>query len=230
MRKKSFNIFLKICILMAICSLFSFVNPRESYTNINTREALKKDYSSENLEQYFYKAQEGEFVLGKTKAPIFVAEYSTFNCPHCVKFYNDVLPKIEKDYIKTGKVQFVHRDFPLNEQSLHGSMLTRCQKRKVEYFDLLREMYRSSFFWSYSSQYREKIYKVAAQKGIKQSEVELCWEDQALKDELQLNKLKYFKEFKLTTTPTFFVNGRKIVGYRDYNQFKEIFDSILDEK
>lgn len=196
---------------------------------INTREALKKDYSSENLEQYLYKPKAGEFVLGKVRAPILMVDYSTFSCPHCVKFYNDVLPKIEKNYIKTGKVRFVHRDFPLSEQSLHGAMLTLCQKRTSGYFELLKEMYRTSFFWSYSSKYKEKLYDVASSKGISKNEVDLCWTNEEMKDSIQLNKLKSFKEFRISTTPTFFVNGRKIVGYRDYNQFKKIFDSILEE-
>lgn len=196
---------------------------------VDTREALKKDYSSENLEQYLYKPKEGEFVLGKARAPILMVDYSTFSCPHCVKFYNDVLPKIEKNYIATGKVRFVHRDFPLNEQSLHGAMLTLCQKRTGGYFDLLKEMYRTSFFWSYSSKYKEKLYDVASSKGISKIEADQCWTNEEMKDNIQLDKLKSFKEFRISTTPTFFINGRKIVGYRDYDQFKKIFDSILEE-
>ncbi len=55
--------------------------------------------------------------LGSPNAPVVLVEFSDFQCPFCRKFYNEALAQIETNYVNTGKVQFVYRDFPLN--SIH---------------------------------------------------------------------------------------------------------------
>ena len=53
-----------------------------------------------------------EKVLGNENAPITLIEYASLTCGHCATFHNEVFPKIKSDYIDTGKLKFIYRDFP----------------------------------------------------------------------------------------------------------------------
>ena len=64
--------------------------------------------------------------LGPANAPVTITEYASMTCPHCAAFDEDVFPKIKSDYIDTGKVRYVFREFPLDIKAAAGSMLARC--------------------------------------------------------------------------------------------------------
>ncbi len=64
-----------------------------------------------------------DMVIGKADAPVTLIEYASLTCPHCASFHNQVLPTVKKEYIDTGKVRMVYRDFPLDQLALTGSML-----------------------------------------------------------------------------------------------------------
>jgi protein-disulfide isomerase len=52
--------------------------------------------------------------MGDPNAPIVLVEYSDFQCEFCASFVRDTKPQLEENYIKTGKVYFVYRDYPLD--------------------------------------------------------------------------------------------------------------------
>lgn len=56
---------------------------------------------------------EGEPSLGSLKAPLTMVEFSDFQCPYCKIFHNDILPKLKSEFIDTGKLRFIHKDYPL---------------------------------------------------------------------------------------------------------------------
>ena len=57
-------------------------------------------------------------VLGSPDAPVEVIEYASLTCHHCATFHNEVLPQVKKEFIDTGKVRLVYRDFPLDRVGL----------------------------------------------------------------------------------------------------------------
>jgi len=67
-----------------------------------------------------------ERLLGNPNAPITIIEYASMTCPHCAHFADDVLPELKKKWIDTGKMKLVLRDFPLDDEAVHASMIARC--------------------------------------------------------------------------------------------------------
>lgn len=72
-----------------------------------------------------------DMAIGSAEAPVTVIEYSSLSCPHCAAFHKEVLPALISDYIDTGKMRYVVREFPLNDAALAGSVVARCLPRTV---------------------------------------------------------------------------------------------------
>ena len=64
--------------------------------------------------------------LGPKNASVTITEYASMTCPHCAAFNAAVFPKLKSEYIDTGKVRYVFREFPLDIKAAAGSMLARC--------------------------------------------------------------------------------------------------------
>src|SRR4051812_19069978 len=62
--------------------------------------------------------------MGSPTAPVAMEAYTDYECPHCARFFKEFMPQFTKDYIQTGKVKFVHRDFPL-PQHPHAQLAAR---------------------------------------------------------------------------------------------------------
>ena len=73
------------------------------------------------------------------------------SCSHCADFHNDTLEDLKSEYIDTGKVKFVFRDFPFNYPALAGSMMMRCIPSEVKY-DYMNALYKLQKSWVFRDQ------------------------------------------------------------------------------
>ncbi|UCD02943.1 MAG: DsbA family protein, partial [Candidatus Aenigmatarchaeota archaeon] len=85
---------------------------------------------------------DGDYVKGDENAPVTIIEYSDFECPFCARFWEQTLPEIEENYIKTGKVKLIYRDFPLGfhanaQKAAEASECAGEQGKFWEYHDVL---------------------------------------------------------------------------------------------
>jgi protein-disulfide isomerase len=78
----------------------------------------------------------GDHLLGNPKATVTIIEYSDYQCPFCGKFYRDTLQAVKTNYIQTGKISFVYRDFDfLGPESFRASEATWCAKEQGKYWE-----------------------------------------------------------------------------------------------
>ena len=77
--------------------------------------------------------KESDFVLGDNNAPVTIIEYASLSCSHCANFHFTTLPQIMENYVNTGKVKIVFRDYPLNFPALVGSLLLQCISKDIRY-------------------------------------------------------------------------------------------------
>ena len=78
-----------------------------------------------------------------------ITEYASMTCPHCAAFTETVFPKIKSEYIDTGKIRFVFREFPLDIKAAAGSMLARCIAKDDagKYFAVIDLLFRQQNDW-----------------------------------------------------------------------------------
>ncbi len=152
-----------------------------------------------------------EMTLGKSDAPITMVEYSSMTCGHCANFHKGVLPYLKEKYIETGKVYFIHREFPLDPLAAAVSMLVRCSP-KDKYFDMLSLFYENQTTWIRTENPVDALFKLSKQVGFTQESFKACLTDQKLLDDITAQRERAADKFRVDGTPAFFVNGRAQKG------------------
>ena len=80
-------------------------------------------------------------VVGSNSAVVKIKIFSSLTCPHCASFHINVISKIKKEYVKSGKVQLIFIDFPLDQAAFNASKLLHCceQKKQINFLDTIYE-------------------------------------------------------------------------------------------
>ena len=83
-----------------------------------------------------------ERILGSKNAPLEVIEYASLTCPHCASFHNGPWPKLKKEYVDTGKIRLIYRDFPTDQLAVAASMIAKCAPQN-RYFGIIELMFKT---------------------------------------------------------------------------------------
>src|SRR6202171_2878329 len=169
-----------------------------------------------------------DMALGPANATVTITEYASMTCPHCAAFNENVFPKIKSEYIDSGKVRYVFREFPLDIKAAAGSMLARCIAKddSGKYFAVIDMLFKQQNDWVLKNT-TETLTRIGKQAGLSQQAVEDCLKDQALLDKIAADQ-KYANEvLKVDSTPTFFVNGERIKGETSFEEFDKRIKSLL---
>ncbi len=160
----------------------------------------------------------GEKMLGSPTASDVVIEYVSLSCPFCYKFHIEVYPRFKKELIDTGKIRFIVREFPIGRAAGTAAIINRCAPDK-DYFDLLDKYIVQRTKWVSQEVRLDAIYKVAAQTGMTRQAFDACLADKELEKSLKEIKQRA-RDFGVSGTPTFFVNGKKYRGVLTLDQIK----------
>jgi protein-disulfide isomerase len=169
-----------------------------------------------------------DMALGPANATVTITEYASMTCPHCAAFTEKVFPKIKSEYIDSGKIRFVFREFPLDIKAAAGSMLARCVAKDDagKYFAVVDMLFRQQESWAMKNT-TETLIRIGKQAGLSQQQVEDCLKDQALLDKIAADQ-KYANEvLKVNSTPTFFLNGEMMKGEQSFEEFDKRIKSLL---
>ena len=169
-----------------------------------------------------------EMALGPANAPVTITEYASLTCPHCATFAEKVFPKIKSEFIDTGKIRYVFREFPLDIKAAAGSMLARCIAKDdaPKYFAVIDLLFKQQNDWVMKNT-TETLTRIGKQAGLTQQAVEDCLKDQALLDKIAADQKYAADVLKVTSTPTFFINGEIIKGEQSFEEFSKRINAAL---
>ena len=169
-----------------------------------------------------------DMALGPANASVTITEYASMTCPHCAHFNETVFPKIKSEYIDTGKMRYVFREFPLDIKAAAGSMLARCIAKDdaPKYFAVIDLLFKQQNEWV-TKNTTETLARIGKQAGLSQQAVEDCLKDQALLDKIAADQKFANEVLKVNSTPTFFINGEMIKGETSFAEFDKRIKSLL---
>lgn len=169
-----------------------------------------------------------DMALGPKEAAVTVTEYASMTCPHCASFTENVFPKIKSEFIDTGKIRFVFREFPLDIKAAAGSMLARCIAKddSGKYFAVIDMLFKQQNEWVVKNT-AETLTRIGKQAGLSQQQVEECLKDQALLDKIAADQKFANEVLKVNSTPTFFINGEMLRGEQTFEEFSKKITPLL---
>ena len=158
-----------------------------------------------------------ENILGDNNAINTLVEYASMSCVHCANFHNNDLPKIKSYLIDNGKLKFIYKDFPLDRPAMYASMIAHCFSGE-QYFEVLSSLYRNQKKWVSVADTSGKFYS-SLHNILKIHDVTLDKIIECVDDKSEINKKKWNdilasrlegQNKGVNSTPTFFLNGKKI--------------------
>ncbi len=162
--------------------------------------------------------RDGDRVLGKAEAPITIVEYASFTCPHCATFANKVLPEVKKNWVDTGKAKLIYRDFPLDRVAYEAALLARAMPAD-RYFAFVEVLFAQQEKWATAQDTRAALGQLARLAGLGSAEIEAALANQTVGDAILAQRLEAAEKLKVDSTPTLFINGRKIADHGTYEGF-----------
>jgi protein-disulfide isomerase len=167
----------------------------------------------------------GDKVLGSDKAPVTIVEYASVTCGACAAFHTQTYPTLKSKYIDTGKVRLIMREFPTAPApvAIGGFMLARCANEK--YFPLLEAIFEQQRSWAQDPY--NGFLRIARQAGFTQESFDACLKDSKVAEQIQQVAERGNVEFKVESTPTFFINGKKYVGVLSVAELEKILEPLL---
>ena len=167
---------------------------------------------------------ENDSVLGDPNAPITIVEFSDYSCPFCARHFSETLPQIKSEYIDSGMVKLVYRDFAFKgerSQNLAASAECAGEKSDADFYKV------HDYIFSNPGVDTEGVIAFGAENGLGADFAE-CVRNGDMLSEVQAD-MADAQSYGVNSTPTFFINGEKIVGAQAFDAFKQVIDKKLAE-
>lgn len=181
---------------------------------------------------------EGELVseevgvsIGSEAAPVVVHEYADYLCPYCGMVASLTIPQIMERYVETGKVRFVFFDFPVHpgEKAILGAEAARCAGDQNAFWPMNKVLMQRMREWEEKRDPRGMFEDYAAGLGLDGSALRSCVEARKYRDVVLRSQLRA-RQLGLGSTPTFFINERRVGEALGFDQMAAIIEEELAKR
>jgi protein-disulfide isomerase len=180
-------------------------------------------------------AIDGGAVYGKPTAKVTIVEFTDFQCPFCARYANDTFPQIDREYIETGRVRYVFRDFPIeaaHPQAFKAHEAVHCAGDQGKRLEMHKRIFANQRAMSVND-----LTAHAVALGLDKARFEKCVAQGTYSAKIR-SGLSAGEQAGVRGTPTFFVGltqpntpnvkaVRRIVGAQPYAAFKAAIDELL---
>lgn len=178
---------------------------------------------------------ERDVVLGNPNAPVTLIEYGDYQCPFCGRMFSQVEPQLRTDYINTGKVKMVFRNFQfLGPESVAAGEAAECAEDQNKFWAYHDALYTAKVgdaangeddgFFS-----RAELLKLAQQVGLDTPSFTSCIDSNKYASQIQKDKTDA-SAIGVNSTPTSYVNGVQVLGAQPYSAFQTVIKAALQKK
>ena len=167
-----------------------------------------------------------EMALGRADAPVTIIQYASMTCPYCRKFQLETFPVLKKEYIDTGKVRFILREFPIGKQSGLATIALRCAAPD-KYFTLYEKLMAQQASWVSQEVRPDPIFKVAAQVGMTRAQFDSLPRESRHDCRGSTGIKERGRTLGVIGTPNFFIHGKLVKSVIGIDEIREMVDPIL---
>lgn len=162
-------------------------------------------------------------VLGDKNAKVTIVEFSDYECPFCGRYFTQTYPQLKKDYVDTGKVKIVFRDYPLpfHQNAQKAAEAAECADDQGKFWEMHNKLFSNQQKLDVAS-----LKKYAGELALDQAKFDDCLDSGKYASEVEKD-MQDGSSYGVSGTPSFFVNGQLLVGAQPYSEFKKLIDAEL---
>jgi protein-disulfide isomerase len=177
---------------------------------------------------------DGAPIIGKTNAPITMVEFADFQCPFCGRFASDTFQQIVKNYVDTGKVKFVYKQYPLpfHPNAQPAAMASECATEQGKFWPMHDKLYATQTIWaSQDATTVKKTFKeYAVSLGLNAASFNSCLDSNKYSDKIQKESSEG-SQYGISGTPTFYIGNQKagytqILGAQPLPSFEQMIKQV----
>ena len=159
--------------------------------------------------------------MGPADAKVVVTEWFSLTCSHCADFQKTTFPTVKAKLIDTGRIRYVWRDFPLDKIALAAAMVARALPAE-RYEPFISTLLATQDRWAFARNVNpmEELAKLAALAGLPRRVFDETLNDTTLQSAILALQDDADKNLKVSSTPTFVMNGRLTPGAVKYEEFE----------
>jgi protein-disulfide isomerase len=165
--------------------------------------------------------------MGDPGAPVTIIEYSDFQCPYCRQFHEGTLRQIVDNHVLTGQVFFEYRSFPfIGRESTEAANAALCAADQGQFFTYADYLFANQTGENVGAFTEARLQAIAQRIGLEMDSFEQCSSRNEKQDDVQAQYAAGL-DAGVSSTPTFFVNGKQVNGALPYAQFKGEIEAAL---
>jgi protein-disulfide isomerase len=163
-------------------------------------------------------------IKGDPNAPVIMIEVSDYDCSHCRDYSRDIEPKLEEQYIKTGKVRYIVHSFGFGPDTQAIAAASLCAGDQGKFFE-----YHALLFKNQGAFDSNSLASYAQQVGIDAQAFATCVNSGKHRADVDASS-KAVVAAGVNSTPSFFINGKLVVGALPINEFQSLIEAALKSK
>lgn len=169
----------------------------------------------------------GDLVYGDPNAPVTIIEYASLTCPHCATFAKSYMPKLKERFIDTGQAKLVYRNYIMNRVDIAASAAARCGNEETTK-KLMSVYFARQNDWARSGNPVDELASLARRAGISRTQFDKCVSNEDMLKHLMQMTMTAQKEYDITSTPSFVVNG-EVLDFRTFDEaMEQIAEAVAD--
>ncbi len=164
--------------------------------------------------------------LGDPDAPVTIVEFSDYQCPFCARHFQETWPQLQAEFVDTGRVRFVFKDFPLTNihpQAPKAHEAARCAGEQEAYWAMHNRLFAGQSEWAGRSDHVDTFKEYAAELGLETAAFDACLDSGRWAGAVNAD-LAEGASLGVQGTPAFFINGYPLVGAQPYETFQYAID------
>lgn len=153
-------------------------------------------------------------------AKAILIEYASLSCPHCANFHRTIVPSLKTDWIDSGKLLYVYRDFPLNAPALWAAMVANCLEGE-RYFAFIGMLYQNQESWLQAADIPAALKQYAQTAGMDDATFDACINDAKEIDRIVAGVEYAQATYGVDSTPTVILDGERVQP-RSYEELSQM--------
>lgn len=172
-------------------------------------------------------------LLGNDSAKVTVVEFSDFQCPFCKKYIDETMSQLKEKYIDTGKIKFAFRHSPLtmlHPNATKASEASECANEQGNFWEYHDELFNKQDEWAGKTGdgVTTAFVELAGTVGLDTTQFQTCLENDKYADQVAAD-LKDAQSAQVDGTPTFFINGNRVIGAVPLSELSAAIDKELNK-